>query len=241
MGSSATKEALPKEPPVSQAVLERTLTEGAVNVLTAQLRRIRDERAELKADLEDAVQDLELAQELMGRQRKELIFYGGACAIVAAAASGSIAAMVVGRQQRSALARISQDFVDLQRRSAVEVAKAQRYGSQGLVKSLIPALDAMDAACQHASDADSEGIQLTRSTLLSALREHGVEPIAPDVGETFDTSTMEAMFTVPIGDGDQTGNVESVFRPGYSLHGERVLRAAQVGVGVKAEDGEKKE
>jgi hypothetical protein len=47
--------------------LERTLTAGAVDVMTSQLRRIRNERAELKAELEDAIQDLELAQEMMVR------------------------------------------------------------------------------------------------------------------------------------------------------------------------------
>jgi hypothetical protein len=36
-------------------------------VMTSQLRRIRNERAELKAELEDAIQDLELAQEMMVR------------------------------------------------------------------------------------------------------------------------------------------------------------------------------
>ena len=41
---------------------------------------------------------------------------------------------------------------------------------------------------------------------------------------------MEAMLTVPVAKGADAGNVEQVLRPGYLLH-ERVLRAAQVGVG----------
>ena len=41
---------------------------------------------------------------------------------------------------------------------------------------------------------------------------------------------MEAMLTVPVeGAG---GLVQQLLRPGYSLHGERLLRPAQVGVGA---------
>ena len=43
--------------------------------------------------------------------------------------------------------------------------------------------------------------------------------------------TMEALYTVPVAADASTGLVEDIMRPGYVLHGERVLRAAQVGVG----------
>ena len=44
------------------------------------------------------------------------------------------------------------------------------------------------------------------------------------------------MLTVPVEEG-AAGNVESVLRPGYALHGERILRAAQVGVGASTAGG----
>jgi hypothetical protein len=112
----------------------------------------------------------------------------------------------------------------------------ERFGAASLVKSLAPALDAMDAAAEHAT-ADAEGIRLTRSTLLAALHDHGVEPLAPRVGDAFDPQTMEAMFTVPVADGAPTGKVEKVIRPGYVIHRERLVRASQVGVGAKASAG----
>ena len=94
--------------------------------------------------------------------------YGAAGAVAAAAISGMMVAAIVGRtSNRYALARLSQEVVDLRRRGAVEVAKAERFGAASLVKSLAPALDAMDAAAEHAT-ADAEGIRLTRSTLLAA-------------------------------------------------------------------------
>lgn len=42
---------------------------------------------------------------------------------------------------------------------------------------------------------------------------------------------MEAMLTVPV-EAEHVNTVQTLLRPGYVLHGERVLRAAQVGVGT---------
>ena len=92
------------------------------------------------------------------------------------------------------------------------------------------ALDALDALCE-AGGGDPEGANLTRRSMHDALRANGVERCEPAVGDKFDVSMMEAVFTVPVAEGQATGNVEEVFRPGYLLH-ERVLRAAQVGVGA---------
>ena len=50
------------------------------------------------------------------------------------------------------------------------------------------------------------------------------------VGDVFDVAHMEAMLTVPVA--GTPGNVETVLRPGYILQGDRILRAAQVGVGA---------
>lgn len=47
----------------------------------------------------------------------------------------------------------------------------------------------------------------------------------------------QAMLTVPVQ--QDPGLVETILRPGYEYHGERMLRAAQVGVGVIPDAGEK--
>ena len=119
-------------------------------------------------------------------------------------------------------------MVDVRRRGAAELAKAERYGCEGLARSLVPALDAMDALTAAADDA--EGARLTQNSLLDALRSHGISRVSPEVGETFDVDTMEAMYTVPTSEVEQGGTVADVLRSGYLLHGERLLRAAQVGV-----------
>ena len=235
MGGSASA---PVRPPADEPHpdLERTLTHTAVNVMTSQLRQIRNERAHFKGQLEDAMEDLELAQQLMEQQRKDYLFYGAASAVATFCLGGLVAGAVVARQNRSALALLSSEMVDLRRRGAFELAKAERFGSAKLARSLIPSLDAMDAACEHATPTEAEGTRLTRSTLHAALHEHGVEIVKPEMGEAFDPDVHEAMFMVPVDDAAAAGTIQSIFRPGYSLHGERLLRAAQVGVGAKSDE-----
>jgi molecular chaperone GrpE (heat shock protein) len=85
-------------------------------------------------------------------------------------------------------------------------------------------------AAESGKSVDAEGCRLTRASLHEALRGNSIERIEPNVGEKFDIATMEAMLTVPVE--HDTGNVETVLRPGYMIHGERIVRAAQVGVGA---------
>jgi molecular chaperone GrpE (heat shock protein) len=153
-------------------------------------------------------------------------------AATAAVAGGFIATSMVRRRYAAMLAQAAQDLVDLRRRSAAELQKVERYGSEKLLRSLLPGLDAVDSLCE-AGGGDAQGAELTRSALVQALRVNGIEKVEAHVGDKFDPQAgMEAMLTVP---SDNPGYVESILRPGYALH-ERVVRAAQVGVGVKEED-----
>ena len=200
--------------------------------MTSSLRKLRNEREYMRAQLEDAAEDLQRAQQLMEEQQDQMFFQGILATAAAAIAGGILGTAIASRRQASSLTRMSQDLIDLRRRGAAEVAKVERYGVAPLAKSLIPTLDAMDQMCAHATDA--EGASLTRSTLHTALREHGIEQVAPGKGDVFDTATMEAVMVVPAA--EKSGLVETLLRPGYTLHNERILRAAQVGVGQVADD-----
>jgi hypothetical protein len=84
----------------------------------------------------------------MERQREEFKMYGllavVGSAVVASVVGGAVAMGALRRQQVAALGCVSQEMTDLRRRGAGELAKAQRFGSERLVKSMIPALDAME-------------------------------------------------------------------------------------------------
>lgn len=262
MGQSSSSPPPPppqKEPSDADVpALERTLTPQAlVAVSNAHARRAQ----QYERELVDAQEDLQLAMHEIDKQREELLWWGTAAAVgsavVASAGCGLVASMTM-RRNAAALAHLSQELVDVRRRGAAELAKAERFGGERLAKSLLPALDAIDAMCDRqtqrreavaAGDAgatasvesaaadDEEGCRLTASLLHDALRKNGIDKVAPAVGDAFSVDTMEAMMTVPAGDaGLSAGLVASVLRPGYVMHGgERCLRPAQVGVASKDE------
>ena len=198
--------------------------------LRKDLRKARVDATRYKKWAQESLADVDDALEALDVQRQQFMLYGLVATAGAALVSGAVGAVMMRRNQASQLARLSQELVDVRRRGAADVAKAERFGSAKLAQSLIPSLDAMDALCD--AGGDEEGSKLTRSSLHAALRDNGIERVAPSIGDPFDVSVMEAMLMVPVE--GSAGNVESVLRPGYTIHGERVLRAAQVGVGTRA-------
>ena len=73
-----------------------------------------------------------------------------------------------------------------------------------------------------------EGIELTMRELLHVFKKHGMEMIAPEVGDKFDPQQHQAMFEAPV-PGTKAGEIIQVAAEGFMLH-DRLLRPAQVGV-----------
>ena len=96
-------------------------------------------------------------------------------------------------------------------------------------------VDGFPAICERmirqdwlGSYATLEGIELTMRELLSVFKKHGIEVIAPEVGEKFDPQHHQAMFEAPVPD-TKAGDIIQVAAEGFMLH-DRLLRPAQVGV-----------
>ena len=155
-----------------------------------------------------------------------------------AIAAGGLAAIVLGvvasrRSQASTMERASKEVIDLKQQLR-DLAVAEKFGAERLARSLLPTLDAMDSlatALPHDS-----GVQSVHSALHDALRRNGINPVAPALGERFDVANMEKAHAASVDDAAQVGTVTALLQPGYVLHGERLLRAAQVGVGTAAAD-----
>lgn len=161
-------------------------------------------------------------------ERESWLQYAAAAAVASAVAGAAVATVLTRHRQSGVLAEAARSIVDLRTRGARSAAAAERYAPEKLGKSLVPALDALDALVE--SGGDAQGAQLTRDSLHDALRAHGIERLEPPAGVAFDVATMEGMYTVAAA---PSGEVAATVRPGWLLHGgERVLRAAQVGVGA---------
>jgi molecular chaperone GrpE len=144
-----------------------------------------------------------------------------------------VQAMAAKADEYLALAQRTQaDFENYRKRSARDAAAATQRGAMKLAKELLPAVDNLERALEHAPEAsdDSEqafvaGIKHVHSDLIAALQRAGIERYSPE-GEPFDPTLHEAVAQQPL-DGFAPGTVVEVFQRGYRS-GENVVRPARV-------------
>jgi molecular chaperone GrpE len=137
-------------------------------------------------------------------------------------------------QLKDKFMRALADAENSRKRADKQRREAEQYGGSKLARDLLPVYDNMKRALEAAGEAGEgnaaliEGVQLTMRELLNVFRRHGIEPIAPEVGDRFDPNEHEAMFEAPV-PGTKAGDIIQVSAEGFMLH-DRLLRPAQVGV-----------
>ncbi|WP_017200036.1 nucleotide exchange factor GrpE [Arthrobacter sp. M2012083] len=144
-------------------------------------------------------------------------------------ASGA-AAEAQAAELRNDLLRLQAEYVNYRKRVERDRAVAGEMAVIGVLNSLLPVLDDVDAARQH-GDLEGGPFAAIATKLESALKTYGLERIA-DTGVEFDPTIHEALIQQP-GEDIEVDTVSQVLRSGYRS-GERVLRAAQVIVAVPA-------
>lgn len=127
------------------------------------------------------------------------------------------------------LQRLQAEFNNYRRRMAQEKLRAAGRGKEELLSSLLPVLNNLRLALQHA-DQDPElvrqGVQMIWQQCEEFLRSQGVEPI-PTVGQPFDPMKHEALSIAPATEKTPPNTVVAEINAGYMLNGQ-LLRAAQV-------------
>lgn len=127
--------------------------------------------------------------------------------------------------------RLAADFENYKRRTRQELADRTQYANEELVRKLLPILDNLRRALDHAPDEIDpnwfEGIRLVARQFEETLQAQGLSAI-PAVGEKFDPSQHEAIAREET-DEHEEGTVIEEMQPGYRLH-NRVLRPTLVKV-----------
>ncbi|MGB7244580.1 MAG: nucleotide exchange factor GrpE [Sulfitobacter sp.] len=138
-------------------------------------------------------------------------------------------------QLRDRFMRALADAENARKRSEKDRREAENYGGSKLSRDILPVYDNLKRALDTVTDEQKEtsgalieGIQLTMRELLSVFKKHGVDVIAPEVGDRFDPQHHQAMFEAPV-PGTKAGDIIQVAAEGFMLH-DRLLRPAQVGV-----------
>jgi molecular chaperone GrpE len=128
------------------------------------------------------------------------------------------------------LLRLQAEYVNYRKRVERDRAVAGEMAVIGVLNSLLPVLDDVDAARQHGDLADGPFAAIA-AKLENALKTYGLSRI-DETGVEFDPTIHEALIQQP-GEDIEVDTVSQVLRSGYKS-GERVLRAAQVIVAVPA-------
>ncbi len=134
-----------------------------------------------------------------------------------------LVALLAERDQFKDIAlRLQADFENYRKRVAAQQIDEVDRATGRLVESMLPVLDACEAAFGHGTNE----VQPVWSALLATLQKQGLEVLDLE-GKPFDPETAEAVVHEPGDDGVTT--VIEILRTGYTWKG-RVLRAAMVKV-----------
>ena len=140
------------------------------------------------------------------------------------------AASTEAAELKNDLLRLQAEYVNYRKRVERDRAVAGEMAVVGVLNSLLPVLDDVDAARQHGDLADGPFAAIA-TTLENALKTYGLVRI-DETGVEFDPTIHEALIQQP-GEDIEVDTVSQVLRSGYKS-GDRVLRAAQVIVAVPA-------
>lgn len=145
-------------------------------------------------------------------------------------------------QTKDRLLRLAADFENFRRRALKDHQEAHQFGHQNLVKDLLPTVDNLQRAIDHAAQSEGgglqgllQGVELVLRELQGVFAKHGVTEIEA-ADQTFDPEVHEAMAQAP--DASVPPNtVLQVFQRGYRLR-DRLLRPARVVVSCLPENAE---
>ncbi|MFJ6000830.1 nucleotide exchange factor GrpE [Arthrobacter sp. NPDC092385] len=137
-------------------------------------------------------------------------------------------AVDVVAELRNDLLRLQAEYVNYRRRVERDRDVARDQAIIGVINSLMPVLDDIDAARQHGDLAEGPFAAIA-GKLENVLRTYELTRI-DEVGVAFDPNIHEALMQQPSAD-VEADSVSQILRAGYRK-GERVLRAAQVIVAV---------
>lgn len=127
------------------------------------------------------------------------------------------------------------DLENYRKRAQREKEDAFRFANDNILRNIIPVLDNLERAIEHARTVEEdqgallEGVEMTLEQFRKVLESSGVKPVESQ-GLPFDPNFHQAMGQIPTGD-QPPNTVVQELQKGYLLN-ERLLRPAMVMVAM---------
>lgn len=130
--------------------------------------------------------------------------------------------------------RLSAEFDNFRKRTQREKMDLIRYGSEDVLKSVIPLVDDFERAIKHSEtatdvDAMKQGLTLIHGKFVDFLKNNGVKEIEA-MGLELDTDKHDAITKIPAPEEKLKGKIVDVVEKGYMLN-EKVIRFSKVVIG----------
>jgi molecular chaperone GrpE len=132
------------------------------------------------------------------------------------------------QQAKDQLLRVAAEYENYRKRSTREADQKFNDGVSFAVNQIIPILDTLDMAANApcADENYKKGVMMTLDKAAKALQTLHVEEIDA-LGKPFNPNVMNAVQQVPAQDGQESGEVVTVYQKGYRL-GDKIVRHATV-------------
>lgn len=145
------------------------------------------------------------------------------------------AACNVAAEANAVKLRALAEMENFKKRLQREKEEQARYATEKVLADLLPTLDNFDLALQYSGQSEEcrnmmVGVEMTRTMLLAALKEHKLVPVG-EAGQEFDPNLHEAVGQ-EASEEVEPGRIVRVMQKGYRLS-ERLLRPARVIVASK--------
>jgi molecular chaperone GrpE len=129
------------------------------------------------------------------------------------------------------------DFENFKRLKVKEKQEILKFGNEALIQELMPVLDNLEMALEHASKTDDfksihKGVEITLGQFLKVLEKSGVVRVEA-MGKKFDPNLHEALYQEERED-VEPDTVVGELQKGYLLNG-RLVRPSRVCVSKKSE------
>jgi molecular chaperone GrpE len=138
------------------------------------------------------------------------------------------------REMNDKYLRLYAEFENYKKRVNKDKEELVKYGNENILYDLLPVIDNLEMALQHASNDVSsglvQGVEITLKELRKALEKFGLTPIEA-LGRAFDPLVHHAMTQVERDDVAEKTITEE-YRKGYRLR-DKVLRPSLVAVSKK--------
>ena len=137
-------------------------------------------------------------------------------------------------EERDKFLRLFAEFENYKKRSLRERSELFKTAGREVLTALLPVLDDFERANREIAKSDDrelrKGVALIYDKLRETLSAKGLEPMAVERGDDFDTDLHEAITQIPAPSQDLSGKVIEVIEKGYLLN-DKVIRFAKVVVG----------